>query len=371
MPEESAHRGRAGFGLPAPRRAYCPGRVNLIGDHTDYNGGLALPMAVDIGTTVVFEADEGHLVVLRSDQEEEHAEVHVRIPLDHAVLRGVQPRWARYVAGIVGAVRPRTGGWGQVTTDLPVGAGLSSSAALCVSMALALGFEGPSLRLARVCQRGEEAATGVQGGMMDQVVTTHAVEGSALLIDFADLAARPVRLPEGAEFVVVHSGQQRNLAATAYSARRAECEAASFHLGPLGHVGAETILGSPDATLRRRARHVVTECDRVRWFAQAMSSGDLAEAGRLMTQSHQSLASDFEVSTRALDELVAHLLGLPGVHGARLTGAGFGGCVVALCEPGALDPSSFTTPAWRVRAAGCATVEELEGGQQGQSEVCD
>jgi galactokinase len=356
---EHARGWSSGLEVAPPRRSHCPGRVNLIGDHTDYNAGVAMPMAIDLGTEVLFEPDSSHLVILRSNVCEEHAEVHVRIPLEHTILRLIDPPWARYVAGVVAALRPRTGGWGQVTTTLPVGAGLSSSAALCVSVALALGFEGPADRLARVCVRGEEAATGIQGGMMDQLVTTRAIEGTALYIDFADMSAQPVTIPEGAEFVVVHSGLARNLPATAYAARRAECEAASYHLGPLGHLGPDTILGIPDPTLRRRARHVVTECDRVRWFAQALTTGDLAEAGRLMTASHQSLSTDFEVSTRELDQLVGHLLGLPGVLGARLTGAGFGGCAVALTEPGALDPLSFATAAWRVRPAGAASVQPV------------
>jgi galactokinase len=318
-----------------------------------------MPMAINLGTDVVFQPDSSELVVMRSDTEEELAEVHVKIPLDHDYLRSVRPAWARYVAGMVAVVRPRTGGWGQVTTTLPVGAGLSSSAALCVSVALALGLEGSASLMAKICQRGEQEATGVQGGIMDQLVTTSAVEGAALLIDFTDLSARPVPVPDAAEFVVVHSGQSRNLPMTAYAARRAECEAASFHLGPLGRVEPEAVLGIPDSTLRRRARHVVTECDRVRWFADALASGDLKEAGRLMTASHQSLATDFEVSTPALDELVARLAEMPGVHGARLTGAGFGGCVVALTERGALDPADFPEGAWRVRASKAASVEQL------------
>jgi galactokinase len=356
---EQEHDWSADLEVPPPRRSHCPGRVNLIGDHTDYNDGLAMPMAIDLGTDVLFEPDASHLVVFGSNVEEERAEIHVRVPLDHETLRTLNPPWTRYVAGMVAAIRPRRGGWGRITTTLPLGAGLSSSAALCVSVALALGFEGPPSRLAKVCQLGEEAATGVQGGMMDQLVTTSAIEGTALLVDFSDMSSQPVKIPDGAEFVVVHSGQSRHLPSTAYSARRAECDAASYHLGPLGHVGPEAILGIPDKTLRRRARHVVTECDRVRWFAQALGSGDLAEAGRLMTASHRSLATDFEVSTDVLDQLVDHLLSMSGVHGARLTGAGFGGCVVALTDPGALDPLSFATAAWSVHAAGAATVQPI------------
>jgi galactokinase len=342
------------------RHSYCPGRVNLIGDHTDYNDGLALPMAIDLGTDVVFEHDDGDLVILKSDVEVEHAEVYTRLPLDHEALRAVEPEWARYVAGAVAAVRPQTGGYGQVTTTLPVGAGLSSSAALSVSIALALGLQGEPRRIAQVCQKAEVAATGMRGGIMDQLVTAGAVEGFAMLIDFHDLSTRAVSVPEVAEIVVIHSGETRNLPQTAYAARRAECEAASFHLGPLGRVDPEAILGIPDRTLRRRARHVVTECDRVRWFIQTLESKDLYEAGRLMIASHQSLATDFEVSTPVLDQLVGHLIGLPGVYGARLTGAGFGGCVVALTDPGALDLESFKTQAWKVRPAGGATVIEFE-----------
>ena len=176
-------------------------------------------MAIDLGTDVLFEPDSSDLVVFGSDVEEEHAEVHVRIPLDHdyAAIGPAALGQVRRRSG--GCSRPRTGGWGRITTTLPVGAGLSSSAALCVSVALALGLEGPPRGSLRICQRGEQAATGIQGGIMDQLVTTRAVEGTALLIDFADLSARPVKYPDGAEFVVVHSGESRNLPATAYAAR--------------------------------------------------------------------------------------------------------------------------------------------------------
>jgi galactokinase len=191
---------------------------------------------------------------------------------------------------------------------------------------------------------------------MDQLSITTAVEGCASLIDFADMSVLPVRMPEGADVVVVHSGQSRSLDRSAYAARRAECEAASFHLGTLGTLQPDAFLGLPDDTLRRRARHVVTECDRVRWFAKALSDGDLVEAGRLMTASHQSLARDFEVSTPSLDALVTKLTSTPGVYGARLTGAGFGGCVVALVEKGSVDISGYSAGAWRVHPSGPARV---------------
>ena len=248
-------------------RAYSPGRVNLMGDHTDYNEGLALPMAIDLGTEVAFVPDPGDRVVLRSAGEPELADVDAHMPFDPAALRGIEPGWARYVAAVVAAVRPPSGGTGVVTTTLPVGAGLSSSAALEVALAMALGLHGEPLSVARTCQRAEQAATGVATGIMDQLTVTAAAAGCAMRIDFSDLSHEHVPVPEEAEFVVVHCGEQHALERSPYAARRAECEAASFRLGPLGLVEPGAVLGLPDPVLRRRARHVVSECDRVRWFA--------------------------------------------------------------------------------------------------------
>jgi len=337
-------------------RAFSPGRVNLIGDHTDYNEGVALPMTVALGTTVTFTPGPGHRLVVRSSAEPEPATVDIDVALNPDELQTLEPVWARLVSAMVAVVRPASGGRGSVQTTLPVGAGLSSSAALEVALALALGFTDEPRPLALACQRAEQAATGVRSGLMDQLTVAGAVDGCALLIDFADLSTEPVTVPESADIVVVHSGEQRTLARSGYEARRAECEAASYRLGALGRLGPDEMLGLPDPLLRRRVRHVVTECDRVRWCAAALRAGDLVEAGRLMTASHHSLARDFEVSTPGLDALVDRLVSMAGVYGARLTGAGFGGCVVALAEPGAIDLGAFTTPSWRVRPGGRAHI---------------
>jgi galactokinase len=290
-------------------RAFAPGRVNLIGDHTDYAGGYVLPIAIDLGTTVDIVGG-GTEVELVSNEEVGAA----RVALDVENVAAVEPDWARYVAGVVAVMRPSTGGRGTVDTTLPVGAGLSSSAALEVATALALGFDGSVLDLALACQRAEQLASGVPCGVMDQLASAGGVERHALLIDCGSLEVTPIPVPADVEVVVVHSGQSRVLADSAYAQRRAELEA-----------------GQP-----RRVRHVETENERVLAFAAALRAGDLVHAGRLMVDSHASLRDDFEVSTPALDALVAQLCAAPGVHGARLTGAGFGGCVVALTEPGAL-----------------------------------
>lgn len=324
---------------PRTVTAVAPGRVNLIGDHTDTTGGLVLPLAVDLATTVTGQVG-GPEVVLTSDAETEPA----RVPLDVTDPAAVTPGWARYVAGVVAELRPSVGFTGHVATTLPVGAGLSSSAALEVSVALALGFDGDPLGLARLTQRAEQVASGVPCGIMDQLASAAGVDGHALLIDCHSLAITPVPVPADAEIRVVHSGQARELASSAYAERAAAVHAAEAVVGPLRLIDDVAALDViDDVRLHRRARHVVTENARVRLAATALAAGDLPAVGRAMVASHASLRDDFEVSTDVLDRLVDRLVATPGVYGARLTGAGFGGCVVALTDPGVLDEG------WRVQ----------------------
>jgi len=309
-------------------RAFAPGRVNLIGDHTDHTGGLVLPMAIQQGTTVSGER-VGDEIRLTSSSESSPAVVGVR-PGHPA---SVSPPWARYVAAVAAEVRPSVGLVGSVSTTLPVGAGLSSSAALEVAVALALGFEGTSLELAQACQRAEHVAVGVPSGIMDQLASAAGVAGSALLIDCYRLTVEPVPVPPQVRIVVVDSGQARSLEGSAYAERAAQCTAAEAVIGPLRLAGVEHVDEISDDVVRRRARHVITENARVRAAAAALAAGDLITVGEAMVESHASLRDDFEVSTQVLDYLVEQLVDTPGVYGARLTGAGFGGCVVALCDP--------------------------------------
>jgi galactokinase len=326
-------------------RTHAPGRVNLIGDHTDYLGGLVLPMAIDLGTTIEGEQG-GEVVQLRSDAETEPAVV----PLDVEDPSTVEPGWARYVAGVVAEVRPSAGFTGTVTSTLPIGGGLSSSAALEVAVALALGFDATPLELAQACQRAEQRASGVPSGIMDQLASTAGVEGHALLIDCRSLDVRPVPIPEGVDVVVIDSGEARTLVGSPYAERRAQAEAAEAIVGPLRDATTTALHAIEDEVVNARARHVMTENARVWAFAEALVEGWLAEAGALMLASHASLRDDYEVSTPTLDALVDRLVATPGVFGARLTGAGFGGCVVALTEPGALDEG------WTVRPSAGADV---------------
>jgi len=335
-------------------RATAPGRVNLIGDHTDHTGGLVFPMAIDRATVV--ELDRGvPWVELVSADDDDPA---LLLPDEPIEAWRVQPEWARYVAGVLAVLRPDVGGVGFVRTDIPIGAGLSSSAALEVAVALALGFEGSALDLALVCQQAEHIASGVPCGVMDQLASAAGVAGHALLIDCTALSVTPIPIPDGAQIVVVDSGTRRSLSTSFYGVRRAQCEEAEDLIGPLRTATLDDVAGIATADLRHRARHVVSENGRVRSFASALAAGDLAGAGALMVESHLSLRDDFEVSTRVLDDLVDDVLDRPGVHGARLTGAGFGGCVVALVDRGT-DVEGWGADAWIVEAAAGARLEHL------------
>ena len=337
-------------------RATAPGRVNLIGDHTDYMGGLALPMAVQLATTIEGTRRDGS-ISLRSAEID--GVVELTLPVDDAAT--VTPTWGRYVAGVAAEVGrlEGLGGTGidaEVRSTIPLGSGLSSSAALEVAVALALGDPGTPLEVARRCQRAEQLATGVSCGIMDQLASASGVDGAALLMDCATDQVTPVVVPTDAWFHVLHSGQQRELVGSEYATRRAQCERAVESVGPLPVADDAAIERIDDPVVRARARHVRSECRRVESFAEALARGDLAEAGELMNESHRSLRDDFEVSTAALDALVARLLGTDGVLGARLTGAGFGGCVVALTRPGVeLD-------GWRVLPGPGARLEWLDVG---------
>jgi galactokinase len=315
----------------------APGRVNLIGDHTDYTGGMVLPMTIDRWTEI--RAVPSEAISLRSDNEPKPAELGLEIenPQD------VEPHWARYVAGVVAELLPYVGITGTVTTDIPIGAGLSSSAALELAAALALGFEGDALTLAQLCRRAEIRASGVPCGIMDQLVIAAGVAGHALLIDCGDVTIEPVQIPDDVD-VVVQFVAQRALVASAYATRVAECATAEAVIGPLRSATPGDTARIADPVIRDRAQHVISENQRVLDFAAALRAGDLVGAGSLMVDSHNSLRDLYLTSTPVMDAAVLQRTAQPGVYGARMTGGGFGGCVVALTRPGALADG------WVVRA---------------------
>ena len=327
----------------------APGRVNLIGDHTDYTGGLALPMAIDREVVVRGGASPEPLIDLTSDQDPSPA----RFPLPVTSVDEVEPLWARRVAAIAAELGRDTGFAGSVTSTVPIGAGLSSSGALGVATSLALGA-GESLtrnEIALLCQRAQRAATGVPAGILDEMASLHGVAGHAILLDCHRLATESVPLPEEAR-IVVRYVSHRTVTGSPYSDRVASCQAAEALIGPLRSASIDHVSALTDPVLRARARHVVSENQRVRDCATALAAGDLPAAGHLMTASHVSLRDDYEVSTPELDDAVESLNGIPGVYGARLTGAGFGGCVVALAHAGT------EVDGWLVRAVDGAGMAE-------------
>jgi galactokinase len=331
------------FGAPAPRLAVAPGRVNLIGEHTDYNEGFVLPMAIGRATVIAFRprADRrlrAHAVAFGETKE-----------IDLALLRPLGGSdWLSYVAGVAWALADEgfepPGLDAVIDGDVPIGAGLSSSASLELAAARAFAAAGglpwDPVRMAKLGQKAENRYVGMNCGLMDQFASAVSREGCALLLDCRSLETEPVPVPAGTAVVVMDTGARRALAGSAYNDRRAACEAAVAALEPLApgiralrDVSLELLERGRDRldpVVLKRARHVVPENLRPREMAAALHEGDLGRAGSLMNESHASLRDLYEVSCLELDAITDLARAQPGCYGARMTGAGFGGCAVAL-----------------------------------------
>ena len=325
---------------------WSPGRVNLIGEHTDYNDGFVLPIAIDRGLRIVVRSRLDRMVLLTSDR----GGSPVAIDLDITLTPG-RGDWGRYAEGVLAGFQRL--GWqipgfeAAITADLPAGGGLSSSAALEVGIATAVealaGRSLPDGDKPLLCQRAEHEFAGVPCGIMDQCAVTLGRAGHAMLLDCRTRRLRHVPLAaDTVRLLVIDSGVKHALVDGEYAARRRQCESAAALLGrpTLRDVTEEDWLRDRDrlpALERRRAGHVIAENARVLAFVSAVERGEWPEAGRLMGESHVSLRDDYEVSCRELDAICAVAAGEDGVFGCRMTGGGFGGCVVALAEPGALS----------------------------------
>jgi galactokinase len=310
-------------------RVRAPGRVNLIGEHTDYNDGFVLPAAIDLELRLTFQPRVDDRVVLRSREAPGEA---IDLPSDDDV-----PAWGRYVEGIRALLGLPRGIEGEIASDVPLGSGLSSSAALELAVARAITAANASdwdpIAMARLCRQAEIEYAGNRCGIMDQLAVAAARAGHALLIDCRSLAIEPVPLPEDLALVVCDSARPRRLVESAYNERRAACEAAA-HLSGVPALRDATLdmLHALPEPLAKRARHVVSENERVLDFVAALQAGETGRLGRLMYESHASLRDLYEVSCPELDLLVDLASGISGCAGSRLTGAGFGGCTVSLVE---------------------------------------
>jgi galactokinase len=317
----------------------APGRVNLIGEHTDYNDGFVLPMAIDRAIWIAVEPKAGAEIEAYSMDYDRSAIIN----LDR--LERGRHDWIEYVKGVAWALReagyPLEGWRGVIAGNVPVGAGLSSSAALETAVAQVFaslaGKTIPAGEMAKLCQKAENKWVGVNCGIMDQLISAAGKEGNALLIDCRSLDLKPCPLPEGTSVVVLDTATRRGLEGSAYNERRAQCEAAAKFFG-VTHLRDVTLehFKQREAELedlpRRRARHVISENERTVLAAKVMAQGDAKRLGELMDQSHVSLRDDFEVSSNELNIMVEIARKQPGCFGARMTGAGFGGCAMALID---------------------------------------
>lgn len=315
----------------------APGRVNLIGEHTDYNDGFVMPLAIDKGIWIAASPINEDVVHLHS------------LVMDSAVKLSTQSfdapadDWGIYVQGVAWVLRKHgidLRGWqGVVGSDLPIGSGLSSSAALELAVArcfVALNNEPwDPIMMAKYCQEAENAWVGMQCGIMDQLIVAAGQEGHALLIDCRSLALKPAALPDGSAVVIMDTATRRGLVDSKYNERRAQCEEAAsfFGVSILRDVPSASFAeraAELDPLLRMRCRHVVMENQRTLDAYAAMQANDASLLGKLMDQSHDSLRDDYEVTNKGLDVMVEIARKQPGVFGARMTGGGFGGCAIAL-----------------------------------------
>ncbi len=351
----------------------APGRVNLIGEHTDYNDGFVFPAAIDREIRIAYlPTDDGRVDLTRLDNGE-------RCSMGLADDRAPDGTWFDYVAGVLRELRTaglEPGGLaGVIESTLPMNAGLSSSAAFEMASAWALlddrAASVPAMDLARLAQRAENGYVGVNSGLMDQFASACGVAGAGLVLDCRSLEWQVVPLPDDVVLVVLHSGSSRRLGSSEYNVRRQQCEegvASIAVLDPtvraLRDVTPE-LLGAAadrlDPVVLRRCRHIVAENERVGRTVEALAAGDLAAVGELFAAGHASLRDLFEISSPELDALVEIATAVPGVVAARMTGGGFGGCTVNLVRPDAVaDLRAAVEASYTARTGLVATVLEVE-----------
>lgn len=357
----------------------APGRVNLIGEHTDYNDGFVLPTAIDHQIVIASRRRDDRQVNIFSldfDQWD-------RFSLDD-LSKSPDQTWSNYVRGVAWSLQEDghklTGMDAVIAGNVPIGAGLSSSAAMEVVTGYALlklaGIEVDRVKLALAAQRAENDFVGMRCGIMDQYISCLGQADHALLIDCRDLGYKSVPLSPEAGVIIVDSNVHRGLVDNEYNTRRAECEEAAQHFGvpALRDVEEETFFARADELspiVRRRAKHVITENARTLAAAKALQADDFETVGKLMNASHESMRDDFEISRRELDVLVKIAQDVEGVYGARLTGAGFGGCIVALATNEATKAVEKAVKAKYPAATGLEASIYICQASNGVSEVQD
>lgn len=321
-----------------------PGRVNIIGEHTDYNDGFVLPMAINFATWVALRPRKDDRVIVTALEKNEKLEFYL-----NDIPKG-DGGWREYITGVSWALGEdgyQLKGWeGVISGDVPIGAGLSSSAALELAIAKAFAvvsnLDWNPTRMALACQKAENQWVGINSGIMDQMISANGQENSALMIDCRSLDTKQVPLPKGISFVILDTSTRRGLVDSAYNERRVQCEAVARHFGvqALRDINLDQLemeKNQIDSLLYRRARHVVSGNQRVLEAVEAMDDNNPSTLGQLMNESQTSMRDDFEISRAEMDEMVAIAQQQPGCYGARMTGGGFGGCAIALVRNDQVD----------------------------------
>jgi galactokinase len=367
---------------PATRVFRAPGRVNLIGEHTDYNDGFVMPAAINFSTWVKVEPRADRILSVFSENFDETFE----FDLDEREPKPVNS-WSDYVHGVAVALQQAgyrlRGATLQISGEVPIGAGLSSSAAIEVATAYALlanaGLNLSLTELAKICQLAENTFVGMRCGIMDQFISCHGQLERALLLDCRTLEFRLLPLPKNVAVVICNTMVKHELATGEYNSRRSQCEAGVRHFSE-NHPNIRALRDVTELELERsrkdlsevvfrRCRHVITENSRVLAAAEALERHNLTLFGQLMNESHRSLRDDYEVSCRELDLMVELALNVSGVYGARLTGAGFGGCTVNLIETDKVEEFKTTVGARYREATGIVPEIYICTAAQGVEEV--
>ena len=345
----------------------APGRVNLIGEHTDYNDGFVMPAAIDLYTQAAIKPRDDRTLFVHSENFSDSVEFDLDESNPHA--RG---HWSDYVYGVAATLERAgyslRGADLAIRSDVPIGAGLSSSAAIEVATGLAMlensGIEIDRVDLAKLCQQAENEFVGMRCGIMDQFISCCGKAGTALMLDCRSLGYRLLPLPEDVLLVICNTGVKHELGSSEYNTRRAECEAGIQHFAKLlpdiralRDVTVNDLEGRSsdlNEVIFKRCRHVITENVRVMEAASALERGDLHAFGKLMAQSHCSLRDDYEVSCAELDAMVDLAMQVEGVWGARMTGGGFGGCTINLVKADRVADFKRTVARGYQRATGLA-----------------
>ena len=335
---------RQEFGADPAMITRSPGRVNIIGEHTDYNDGYVLPMAINYATWVALRPRADQKVIITALDKGE------KLEFDLNDFNKGPGGWREYLTGVAWSLQDAgyaLQGWeGVFSGDVPLGAGLSSSAALELSLARAFtlvsGLDWDPAHMSLLCQKAENQWVGINSGIMDQMISASGKENFALMIDCRSLATELVPLPQNASFVILDTATRRGLVDSAYNERRQQCEAVACHfdvkaLRDINMDQLDAKVGQLNMLLYRRARHVVSGNQRVLDAVDALRKGDAKTLGRLMNESHASMRDDFEISRVEMDQMVAIAQEQPGCYGARMTGGGFGGCAVALVDDQMLE----------------------------------